>query len=50
MILLAWLRANKVEVESPSSGVVRVTRGKLSRETEAELKRLVSKVAELLAE
>lgn len=52
MILLAYMRANKVELESPSPGVVRVTRGlnRLSRETEAELKRLAPEVAELLAE
>jgi hypothetical protein len=50
MILLAYLRANKVELCSPSPGVVRVTRGTLSRESEAELRRLVPQVAELLAE
>lgn len=49
-ILLAWLRANDVKLEATASGTVRVTRGRLSRESEAELVRLIPELVELLTE
>jgi tetratricopeptide (TPR) repeat protein len=50
LILLAWLRAQNVELEAIGSDEMRVTRGKISRENQAELDRLKPQVAQLLAE
>ena len=54
LILLAWLRAQNVELEAEkeeiASDEVRVIRGKISRENQAELDRLKPQLAELLAE
>jgi hypothetical protein len=47
-ILLAWLHAGKVEFEATSSGDLRVVRGKLSKESQAEAARLKPHLVEIL--
>ena len=47
-ILLAWLRAGKVELEATPSGDIRVVRGKLSNESKAEGMRLKPYLLEIL--
>jgi tetratricopeptide (TPR) repeat protein len=49
-LLIAWLRAGKVVLEVTPSGDVRIARGRLSGESQAELARLKPHVVKILQE
>jgi tetratricopeptide (TPR) repeat protein len=49
-VLLAWLRANGVAIQATESDTIRVTQGKLARDDQAELVRLIPELVQLVKE